>query len=56
MVGGSRSGSVVHRMKMTYSGGSSSVFRSALNAAVLSIWTSSMMKTFFFPSVGVYAA
>ena len=39
---------------MTYSGGSSKVFRSALNALVESICTSSMIKTLYFPSVGEY--
>ena len=36
-------GSVVHRMKTTWLGGSSSVLSSALNAAAVSMWTSSMM-------------
>jgi hypothetical protein len=35
--------SVVASMKTTCSGGSSSIFRRALNASVVSIWTSSMM-------------
>ncbi len=39
-------GSVVAKIKTTYSGGSSSVFSNALNAPVESIWTSSMMYTF----------
>ena len=36
-------GSVVARMKTTCAGGSSSVFRNALNAAPESMWTSSTM-------------
>jgi len=43
MVAGTFCGSVVHRMNTTWAGGSSSVFSSALNAAVDSMWTSSMM-------------
>ena len=37
--------SVVARIKMTYEGGSSSVLRKALNAAVDNMCTSSMMNT-----------
>jgi hypothetical protein len=37
--------SVVAKTNFTCGGGSSSVFRSALNALVESMWTSSMMKT-----------
>ena len=37
--------SVVARMKITYDGGSSKVFRNALNAACESICTSSMINT-----------
>ena len=47
IVAGSLSASVVARIKTTCSGGSSSVLRSALNADLLSICTSSMMYTFF---------
>ena len=47
--------SVVASIKMTYSGGSSSVLRSALNAPVESICTSSIIYTLYFPSVGGYA-
>ena len=36
-------GSVVHMMKTTWAGGSSMVLSSALNAAGVSMWTSSMM-------------
>ncbi len=36
-------GSVVASMKRAWGGGSSSVFSSALNALLLSMWTSSMM-------------
>ena len=43
MVSGTFCGSVVARMNTTWLGGSSSVFSSALNAAVDSMWTSSMM-------------
>ena len=44
--------SVVARMKMTCAGGSSSVFRKALKAAVESMCTSSMIKTLYFPNCG----
>ena len=44
--------SVVARMKMTYDGGSSRVFRKALNAAAVSMCTSSMMNTRYFPDAG----
>ncbi len=37
--------SVVAKMKVTWGGGSSSVFSSALNAFFESMWTSSMMNT-----------
>ena len=43
MVSGTFCGSVVHKMNTTCDGGSSSVFKRALNAAVESMWTSSMM-------------
>jgi hypothetical protein len=43
MVTGILWGSVVANMNSTWGGGSSSVFSSALNAGVLSMWTSSMM-------------
>jgi len=43
MVGRTFSGSVVANMNFTCAGGSSSVLSSALNAAVESMWTSSMM-------------
>ena len=43
MVTGILWASVVARIKMTYSGGSSSVFKSALKAPIDSICTSSMM-------------
>ena len=42
-VSGRRCGSVVQRMKITCGGGSSSVFRSALAASVVSEWASSRM-------------
>ncbi len=41
-------------MKITYSGGSSNVFRSALNAPVESICTSSIIYTLYLSSVGAY--
>jgi hypothetical protein len=43
MVAGTLCASVVQRMNLTCSGGSSMVLSSALNAAVESMWTSSMM-------------
>ena len=43
MVGNTFSGSVVAKINFTCAGGSSSVFNSALNAAVESMCTSSMM-------------
>ena len=52
IVGSSLFFSVVARMKMTYEGGSSSVFRKALKACVESMWTSSMMKTLYLPICG----
>jgi hypothetical protein len=45
MVAGNLCGSVVARMKVTRPGGSSRVFRSALKAALESMWASSMMNT-----------
>ena len=45
MVAGSFCGSVVARMNTTCAGGSSSVLSNALNAAVESMCTSSMMYT-----------
>ena len=48
MVAGSFWGSVVANMNTTCSGGSSSVFNSALKAEPESMWTSSMMKTRYF--------
>ena len=43
MVAGNLCGSVVARMNTAWAGGSSSVFKSALNAPVESMCTSSMM-------------
>ncbi len=56
IVAGTLCVSVVHRMNTTCSGGSSIVFKSALNAAVESMCTSSMMYTFRLPRSGRYAA
>ena len=47
-------GSVVARMKTTWAGGSSSVFRNALNAGPESMWTSSTMYTLKRPRAGEY--
>ena len=44
MVIGTLCGSVVAKMNYTWEGGSSSVFKSALKALVVSICTSSMMN------------
>ena len=49
MVGSTFSGSVVASTNTTWSGGSSSVFSSVLDAAVDSMWTSSRMYTFVRP-------
>ena len=46
--------SVVAKIKITYEGGSSSVFKSALKAPIESICTSSMIYTLNFPSTGEY--
>ena len=43
IVAGTFCGSVVAKMNLTCGGGSSSVFSRALKAAVVSMWTSSMM-------------
>ena len=45
MVGRILFGSVVAKMNFTCGGGSSKVFRRALNAAVVSMWTSSIKRT-----------
>ena len=52
MVGSILCFSVVARMKMTCAGGSSRVLRKALNAAVESMCTSSMMNTLYLPTCG----
>src|SRR5687768_11441903 len=44
--------SVVVRIKMAYDGGSSSVFRNALNADELSMCTSSIIYTLYLPACG----
>jgi len=46
--------SVVAKIKITYSGGSSNVFNKALNAPVESICTSSIIYTLYFPCAGEY--
>gem|GEM_PF-1525177 len=56
MVSGTFWISVVASMKQTLSLGSSMVFKSALNAHLLSMWTSSMTYIFFFKFAGGYAA
>ena len=53
-VTGSLCTSVVARINITYCGGSSRVFKSALNAPVESICTSSIINTLYFPKVGGY--
>ena len=54
MVDGSLWTSVVARMNTACFGGSSSVFKSALKASVVSIWTSSIIYTLYFPLTGGY--
>ena len=56
MVAGTLCSSVVARMKMRCSGGSSRIFSSALNAGTESICTSSTMYTRFFTLAGEYTA
>ena len=53
IVAGTLLSSVVARMKMRCSGGSSMIFKSALNAAMDSMCTSSMMYTRRLTSLGV---
>ncbi|RIH83620.1 hypothetical protein Mrose_02978 [Calidithermus roseus] len=52
MVGGMRSGSVVAKMKITCSGGSSSVFSRALKALLDIMWASSRITTLRLPKSG----
>ena len=52
MVSGSLWGSVVASTRTACPGGSSRVFRSALNAGSVSMWTSSMMYTLYGGLVG----
>ena len=52
MVAGTLCSSVVARMNIRCSGGSSKIFSSALNAAMESMCTSSMMYTRFFTCAG----
>ena len=54
MVAGILCTSVVANMKAACGGGSSSVFKSALKAAVESMCTSSMMYILYLPRVGTY--
>src|SRR5215467_5650009 len=56
IVGSTFSGSVVAKMNFTCSGGSSSVLSSALNAALESMCTSSMMYTLNRARAGRYEA
>ena len=56
MVAGTLCSSVVARMNIRCSGGSSRIFSSALKAGVESICTSSMIYTRFFSTAGVYTA
>ncbi|RIH74234.1 hypothetical protein Mcate_02788 [Meiothermus taiwanensis] len=53
MVGGMRSGSVVAKMKITWGGGSSSVFKSALKALLDIMWASSRITTLCWPRMGL---
>ena len=52
MVSGILWGSVVARIKMAWLGGSSKVLSRALKASVVSMWTSSIIKTLNFPCEG----
>ena len=54
MVTGILWSSVVAIMKMTCAGGSSNVFKSALNASFVSICTSSIIKIRYLPLLGGY--
>ena len=47
-------GSVVAKIKITFFGGSSKVFKSALKASFESMWTSSMIKILYLPLIGAY--
>ena len=55
MVAGTLWTSVVARINLTYSGGSSMTFSNAPHALGESMCTSSMIYTLYFPSVGRYA-
>src|SRR4029079_13801939 len=52
MVGSILCFSVVAKIKIAYGGGSSNVFKNALNALTLSICTSSTIYTLYFPACG----
>src|SRR6476661_8497240 len=52
MVGSILCFSVVAKIKIAYGGGSSNVFKNALNALTLSMCTSSTMYTLYFPACG----
>ena len=52
IVAGSFCGSVVAKINLTCSGGSSNVFNNALNAPVDNMWTSSIIYTLYFARVG----
>src|SRR3989339_518093 len=56
MVGSNLWCSVVAKINITYSGGSSSIFRSALKAAVESICASSMINILYLDFVGLNRA
>ena len=53
IVTGTLWGSVVAKMNLTWEGGSSSVFRRALNASFVSMWTSSMIYTLYLLDAGI---
>ena len=53
IVSGSLLGSVVARMNITWAGGSSSVFKRALKASLVSMWTSSMIYTLYLALDGI---
>src|SRR3712207_1987796 len=54
MVIGNFCGSVVASINITFSGGSSNVFRKAFTAPWVNIWASSIIYTLYLPSCGGY--